>query len=430
MGHLNQLQEKPYQDLIERLNRYPVGAPRTEEMFEILNILYTKEEAAVGAKFPLGPATLAELTQKTGMPEPQLTEILESMAQKGVVLDFTPKDTKFFLLTPTIFGFFEFSFMRLNSDLPRGRLAELMDKLRPDMGREFFGSETQMSRSLVYEGNVADITSQVMPYDQVSELIRHSPYLSLQTCFCRHKAKHRGIACQSPLDVCMGLGVAAEFLIRRGFARQAAMDEMLHVLDKTEKLGLVHITDNVRDDPLFICHCCTCCCELLKGINELKIPHAVAPSRFMARIVPGRCSGCAVCARKCPVQAIGIDAKTTVVNQQRCLGCSVCVSSCKPGAISMKPRPNPTPTPKSQLIRHIKLPPRKAAYGICCFMLHTNCCGEDTNKAIVYVDPVPDAVIGCALFRPNDFRINNIHLQLPYQYMTQREPRSRREDIL
>lgn len=359
MGHLNQLQEKPYRDLIERLNHYPVGAPRTEEMFEILNILYTKEEAAVGAKFPLGPATLAELTKKTGIPEPQLNEILEGMALKGVVLDFTPKDTRFFLLAPTIFGFFEFSFMRLNSDLPRGRLAELMDNLRPDMGREFFSSETQMSRALVYEGNVADITSQVMSYDQVSELIRKSPYLSLQTCFCRHKAKHRGYDCQAPLDVCMGLGVAAEFLTRRGFARQSTLDEMLHVLDKTEKLGLVHITDNVRDDPLFICHCCTCCCELLKGINELKIDHAVTPSRFMAHIAPGQCAGCTGCARKCPVQAIGISTGTAVVNQQRCLGCSVCVSGCKPGAISMKPRPKPGPIPKSQLIRHIKIATQK-----------------------------------------------------------------------
>lgn len=359
MGHLNQLQEKPYQDLIERLNHYPVGAPGTAEMFEILNILYTREEAAVGARFPLGPATLAELAKKTGIPEPQLNEILEGMAQKGVVLDFTPKDTRFFQLSPTIFGFFEFSFMRLNSDLPRGRLAELMDKLRPDMGREFFGSETQMSRALVYEKNVADITSQVMPYDQVSELIRNSPYLSLQTCFCRHKAKHRGYTCQTPLEVCMGLGVAAEFLVRRGFARKSTLNEMLQVLDATEKLGLVHITDNVRDDPLFVCHCCTCCCELLKGINELKIDHAVAPSRFMARIAPGQCTGCAVCAIKCPVQAIQMNAATAVVNPQRCLGCSVCVSSCKPGAISLKPRPKPSPIPRTQLRRHLKIATQK-----------------------------------------------------------------------
>jgi hypothetical protein len=61
MGHLNYLNEKPYHDLIARLNQYQVGAPKTAEIYEILRILYTKEEAQVGSSFPLGPATIEEL---------------------------------------------------------------------------------------------------------------------------------------------------------------------------------------------------------------------------------------------------------------------------------------------------------------------------------------------------------------------------------
>lgn len=360
MGHLNHLNEKPYQDLINRLNQYQIGAPKTAEIYEILRILYTEEEASVGASFPLGPATIEVLANRTGIAEPRLKHILEAMAQKGVVIDSAPSDTRFFLLTPTIFGFFEFVFMRLNSDLPLGRLAELMDKsLRQEMGQEFFGAKTQMSRSLIYEKNIPGLTSQVMPYEQVSELIRNSPHLSLQTCFCRHKAQHLGRTCQAPLEVCMGLGFTAEYLIRRGFARRVSVDEMLGVLDKTEELGLVHIADNVRDDPLFICHCCNCCCELLQGINELNISQAVAPSGFMAQILPQQCNGCGACASRCQVQAISLVDKQAIVDQQRCLGCSVCVAGCNQGALSMTPRPKANPIPKNQLIRYLKIAKEK-----------------------------------------------------------------------
>ncbi len=287
MGHLKHLPEKPYHDLIKRLNQYQVGAPETAEIYEILKILYSQEEAQVGARFPLGPATMEELIKRTGIAEARLKQILESMARKGVVLDSAPADKRFFLLTPTVFGFFEFSFMRLNSKLPLKRLAELMDKsLRAEMGLEFFGSKTRMSRTLIYEKNIPKLTSQIMPYEQVSQIIRNASHLSLQNCFCRHKALHLGAACQAPLEVCMGLDFAAEYLVRRGFASAATMSEMLKVLDKTEALGLVHITDNVRDDPLFICHCCSCCCELMAGTNRLNINQAVAPSRFIAKINP------------------------------------------------------------------------------------------------------------------------------------------------
>ncbi len=369
MGHLKYLQEKPYHDLIKRLNKYQVGAPETSEIYEILKILYSKEEAQVGARFPLGPATFEELVKRTGIAESRLKQILESMAEKGVVLDSAPSDKRFFMLAPTVFGFFEFSFMRLNSNLPLKRLAELMDKsFKEEMGLEFFGSKTRMSRTLIYEKNIPQLTSQVMPYEQVSEIIRHASHLSLQTCFCRHKAQHLGNACQTdisvPLEVCMGLDFAAEYLIRRGFARQASISEMLGVLDKTEELGLVHITDNVRDDPLFICHCCSCCCELLAGTNKLNITHAVSPSRFIAQIIPALCNACGACERKCQIPAISVSSqagatKQAFVDQQRCRGCAVCISACKQGALEMVERSKATHIPKNQLMRHVKIASEK-----------------------------------------------------------------------
>ena len=360
MAHLNQLGEKPYQELLQRLNQYQVGAPDSEQLRKILEILYTKEEAYVGSRFPLGRASLEELSQRTGIEKSRLEQILEQMAQKGVVIDSAPGDTRLFLLSPTIFGFFEFSFMRLDSELPLKELAELMEAaLQKEMGREFFGSRTQMSRTLIYEKNIP--TPQVMSYEQVSEIIRRAKHLSVQPCFCRHKAQHLGRPCRSgaPLEICMGLDVSAEYLVRRGFARRASERQMLELLDRSEELGLVHTTDNVREEPLFICHCCKCCCELLRGVNQFGINHAVAPTRFIARVEERLCSGCGACLRRCQVGAISLQGrdceKIARVDEQRCLGCSVCLAGCPTKALQMATRPKVIPVPKSHMVRYLKI---------------------------------------------------------------------------
>ena len=63
MGHLGHLKQE-YADLVQRLDAGPLGYPKPESEHatvgwrEILEILYTPEEAALAAKMPLKPAGL------------------------------------------------------------------------------------------------------------------------------------------------------------------------------------------------------------------------------------------------------------------------------------------------------------------------------------------------------------------------------------
>ena len=56
MGHL--ALEKPYVALQQRLDKNPVGAPATDELYEILRIRFSAEEAAIGARMPMVPAPI------------------------------------------------------------------------------------------------------------------------------------------------------------------------------------------------------------------------------------------------------------------------------------------------------------------------------------------------------------------------------------
>lgn len=214
------------------------------------------------------------------------------------------------------------------------------------MGEEFFGSRTQRTRTLLHEKAMP--VSEVFTYDRALEMIKHYRGGAVSMCYCRHTAHHRGTACDAPMeDICTSFGLAADFLVRRGFARRASKEEMVDILQKAEDLRLVHICDNVQDRNSFICHCCGCCCELLAGINELRIPHAVAPSSFIPEFNPELCDGCSTCVDACQVGALSLQGDLPVLDENFCLGCGICVSHCPKHAVSMTRRKDCTPIPRN-----------------------------------------------------------------------------------
>ncbi|MCL6635274.1 MAG: 4Fe-4S binding protein [Peptococcaceae bacterium] len=346
MGHIVNAKEEVYRALAGRLNKNPVGAPVNEVLMEILYRLYTETEAMVGSRFPLVPVTLDKIAGITGMEEARLKDILDGMADKGLVLDLPRREGTCYMLAPMVVGFFEYTFMRVRDGVNMKELAELFDRYFRSEGvrEEFFGGDTKMFQALVYESLIpAAVETEVLSYERASEIIRQSGGGALSMCSCRHKASHLGKACDAPLDVCTSLGGAARWLVHRGLGRPATVDELLRVLDRTEKLGLVHLGDNVLNNPAYICHCCGCCCQVLRAVNEYgKL--AAHPSNFIPELDRDGCTGCGTCAESCHIRAItmqdaGNGAEMPVINRELCLGCGVCASACPNGSLAMSRRP-------------------------------------------------------------------------------------------
>ncbi|MDZ7265263.1 MAG: 4Fe-4S dicluster domain-containing protein, partial [candidate division KSB1 bacterium] len=330
MGHIAYSKDKLI-PLIDRLNKYPIGLVDNDILREILSLLFSEEEAYVGSKFPLMEATLPELCRSTGMSPEALLPILESMADKGLIMDMPYGDTTYYLLMPGVIGFIEFSFMKHRADLPVERLAKLMTEYfhqdpKQGMASEFFGSETQLTRSLVYEEHIP-VTSVVTSYESARQIIERSDFGAAGLCYCRHKRQHEGRECQkgAPMEeICISLGNGARFLSRRGFAVPKTKAELLAIIDRAHELRLTHVTDNIRNRPTFICNCCGCCCEIMAGV-QMGYYDGVAKTSFIAVINPERCDYCGQCFLACNVKAIGRDReasrKVSQINRQICLGC-------------------------------------------------------------------------------------------------------------
>jgi len=352
MGH-HQDSKDNIVPLIDRLNRNPIGLPDSDTLQRILAILFSGDEAYIASRFPLQEATLLELSRATGWTEDRLEPILDTMAEKGLIMDLAYGGNRYFLLMPGLIGFFEFTFMKRRHDLPVEELAHLMHEYMfdaPDnaMGSEMFGSATQLTRALSYEDHIP-VESVVTTWESAREIVKKAGYGAIGLCYCRHKKEHLGGCCEKEApteEICISLGTAARFMVRRGFAEKRSVEQLLSVLDRARSLNLTHITDNIRHKPSFICNCCSCCCELLGGV-KLGFSNGVAKAPFTLQIDDQTCIGCGLCWQNCNVGAIEPvpveDDQIAAVAKDRCLGCGACISTCPTESLSLVPVARPLP---------------------------------------------------------------------------------------
>jgi Pyruvate/2-oxoacid:ferredoxin oxidoreductase delta subunit len=344
MGHIRNGQGV-YGRLQKRLDRFPIGAPPAAALYEILKRLFTEEEARVGCRMPMGFAGLEEIARRAKRNPDALRPILEGMADKGLVMDFDRKGKAVYMLSPTLLGFFEFAFMRVRDDIPQKELARFMVEYvhyDEDFARAVFAGRTQAGRTLVHESSIdPEDAAHVLDYERATQVVKDAKAWAVSLCYCRHVMEHEGKACAKPLEVCTTLNAAADFLVRRRLARKISREEALDIFAATREAGLARRRQRSKAPGLRL--------PLLRlllrdalAINRFRIFDAVVTSPFLPAVDTGKCTGCGLCAKRCPIRAIEVQGMgkegKAVVDGKACLGCGVCKPACAGGALRMERR--------------------------------------------------------------------------------------------
>jgi len=181
----------------------------------------------------------------------------------------------------------------------------------------------------------AALPDDAKPSEDVAELIKEAGCWGVSVCSCRlpHWVADPGNHCEHMLETCLFLGNMARWGVEHGMCREISYDEAVDLLYKCNEDGLVH----TYDPNMFICNCCHDCCVFFVGMKEAGAK-MLFPSEFVARMDSETCTACQICAERCPVDAIDVDAFATV-DVEKCLGCGVCYPTCPSDSVSLVRRP-------------------------------------------------------------------------------------------
>lgn len=354
MGHI--ASKDAYKNLEERINWFTQGAPPSESLYQILQVLYTETEAKWVALLPVRPFTAKRAAKIWHISEGKAEAFLEHLCEKALLVDSSYQGVRQYAMPPPMAGFIEFALMRTRGDIDQKYLSQLYYQylnVEEDFVKDlFFATETRLGRVYVQEPVLTnEHTIHILDYEKASHIIEEAAYIGVGTCYCRHKMLHVEQPCQinAPLDVCLTFGDTAHSLADHGgYARLIDHKEAMDVLERSYAANLVQIGENVREDPAFICNCCGCCCEALQAARKFSPLQPVATTNYIPK-VSDDCIGCGKCAKVCPVLAISMlddsEGKTAAVDKAICLGCGVCVRNCPKQAIQLERRPVQVITP-------------------------------------------------------------------------------------
>lgn len=347
-----------YQQLAERLNRFPQGAPPSEQLYRILSVLFTEEEARLVALLPIRVFDAQQAARAWGTNIATTRKRLDDFCRRALLVDFEQDGCMTYCLPPPMAGFFEFSMMRVRDDINQKALSEMLYRyinMEEDFAKALFTrGQTQLGRVFVDEGQLPESFSvEVLDYERVSQVIATASHIAVGICYCRHKMSYVNKSCDAPREICLTFNLVAASLIRHGNARAADRAEAMDILQSAQEHRLVQFGENVRQDVCFVCNCCKCCCEGMIAARRFAMFHPVHTTNYLPDIDTTRCTGCGLCTQVCPVEAVTMPTNMAsensrpapLLDSEVCLGCGVCARACPSEAITLAVREQRTVTP-------------------------------------------------------------------------------------
>lgn len=357
MAHLTV--RSAYKNLVERINTFPQGAPPSDLLYKILEILFSEKEAEFVALLPIKPFTSTKAAVLTKKSLSETEKILKELSSKGILLDVEQNGHSVYTLPPPMAGFFEFSMMRIRHDIDQKILAELFYQylnIEEDFIKQLFTrGQTQLGRTFVNEDSLEEEQKlEILDYEKACEVIKTASHLAVGVCYCRHKMEHLGKACNAPMEICLTFNDVAASLIKHNIAREIDYIEGIDLLQTACDNNLVQFGENVRKKVSFICNCCGCCCEAMLAAKRFSMLHPVHTTNYLPLVNSEECNGCGKCVEVCPVEAMSLVSandpikkkkKKAVLNEDICLGCGLCVRVCSDDKIRLEKRKQRIITP-------------------------------------------------------------------------------------
>ena len=321
---------------------------KCDEFYALMEEIFTPEEAEFTVTMPFGPSSVERIAEAAGKSPAETEDLLERMANKGLVFVSQKGEGVSYSLMPLLPGIFEFQFMKgekTDRDKKMARLfADYFNAMRKTPSSKVKAPSVPFARVIPIDKEVkAGID--IFPYEQISQYIQNSEQITVSTCYCRHHGELLGNPCDKPKEVCFSFGPNAKFVAERGFGRPVSKDEAQALMDAAEEAGLVHCSSNTSKYIDFVCNCCICHCGILRSMKDATSNAVGANSNYIIEVNKDECTGCETCLERCPMEALSMVDDVVEADLSKCIGCGLCVYTCPSEALVLADRAERRPPP-------------------------------------------------------------------------------------
>jgi Fe-S-cluster-containing hydrogenase component 2 len=350
-----------YERLAAHLDTTPAGYPRTASGVEIriLRRLFAPEEAELALHLTVIAEEPRVVARRARRPVDVTARQLEAMERKGLVFSQTRAGVTRYTALQFVVGVWEAQVNKLTPDLVRD-----FEEYLPTLFDPEAWSRTGQMRVVPVNASIEG-RGEVLPHELAEELVRggHGHY-AVANCICRQERRIAGEGCDRPMESCLSLGTAADYVTRPGRGRAITREETLDILRQADEAGLVLHAANARR-AVFICTCCGCCCGVLRSLKRHPSPARIVSTPFVATLTAESCEGCAACESRCQMNALRVDDGRAALDAARCIGCGLCVSTCPSGALRLarKPDAEQPEVPETLVASYLKIGRARGRFG-------------------------------------------------------------------
>lgn len=333
----------------------------SEARLPMVSSYVTPEEAAFLSGFPRrmldAGKTLDELAEAKQMDRGELEPKLEALCAKGLLHDKRDEDGVRYSLNDSFFIF-------LRAIYWPGESSQSAREAAPHVNRYFLDGwfdqwkDVHLSglRSLPI-GETIEGGHEILPFEDVAKVVERFEYYTVSQCPCRtrHNLDPSYQDSSKPTEVCLHFDDLGRYIVENGMGREITKEETLEILEKAADAGLVHGLSNWTDHPDTICNCCPDYCMFFEAYHKLGHGKSLDPSNYVVKTAPDKCRACALCIKRCPMDAIQLKLHPEAKNKFRkaiwvdpdaCIGCGVCVHKCPTGSLVLERREQITEPPK------------------------------------------------------------------------------------
>ena len=295
----------------------------TENDMEVwaLDKIMNKEEVKFMLSFEkkrVNKYTVEQLAKKNGISVEKAQSLCDGLARTGILeYDYEgKKGQRQYFIPKFVVGSGEY--MMMNS--------KLLEKV-PEIATLFnFTAQCCGPIASVVPPGGAGLGMHVIPVEKAIEsenksvsvehlshwLDKYEGKYAIDVCACRRQQRIRG---EGTGDIegyfCIAVGDMADYLVETGKdARYATKQEVLDLLERSEKKGFVHQITNLdgKDKIVGICNCSSGTCNALRTSQLYNTPNMSA-SAYRAHVDKDKCVACGKCVEVCPVGAAKLGQK-------------------------------------------------------------------------------------------------------------------------